>query len=229
MLSPEDIKKKVGIYALNFVKPAMAIGLGTGSTVNWFIKELGKMVEQGLEIKAVPSSRQTEQLAKEAGISLYDLNELTSLSLTIDGADEIDPQGNLIKGGGGALLQEKMVASASEELIIIADSSKLVKQPGKFPLPVEVIPFGYEMVRQKIISSRLCRNVSLRRKNDQPFVTDHHHFILDCAFERIDDAASLNIALHLIPGVVETGLFIHMASKAIIGYEDGRVEVLSYG
>ena len=214
------------MYAVNFVKAGMTIGLGTGSTVYWLIKELGKMVEQGLKIKAVPTSKQTEQLAKESGIELHGLNEMTRLSLTIDGADEIDPQGNLVKGGGGALLQEKMVAAASEELIIIADSSKLVEQLGKFPLPVEVIPFGYEMVREKIISSGLCKNVGLRKKNDQPFITDHYHYILDCAFEKLYDPVEINIALHLIPGVVETGLFINMAGKIIIGYEDGRVDVM---
>jgi len=148
--------------------------------------------------------------------------------LTIDGADEIDPQGRLIKGGGGALLQEKIVAAASDELIIIADSLKLVQQLGKFPLPVEVIPFGYKQVEQKIMAAGSCKKISLRKKNSKTFVTDHGHYILDCACEKIPDASALNLSLHLIPGVVETGLFINMASRAIIGYEGGKIEVINF-
>ena len=148
--------------------------------------------------------------------------------MTIDGADEIDPQGRLIKGGGGALLQEKIVAAASDELIIIADSSKLVQQLGKFPLPVEVIPFGYKQVEQKIIAAGFCKKISLRKKNSEIFVTDHGHYILDCDCDRIPDVSALNLSLHLIPGVVETGLFVNMASKAIIGHEGGKIEVINF-
>src|SRR6266498_6050874 len=142
----------------------MNIGVGSGTTVYWFIQELGKRIKEGLEITAIPTSSETERLAKKNGIMLSDLNEIDRLKLTIDGADEIDPLGQLIKGGGGALLQEKIVATASDELIIIGDSSKLVKQLGKFPLPIEVIPFGYKKVQEKIISSGLCNTVSLRQK-----------------------------------------------------------------
>jgi ribose 5-phosphate isomerase A len=227
-MTSEEIKKNVGFYAVNFVKQGMTIGLGSGTTVYWFIKELSKRIKQGLSIKTVPTSIATDRLAKEAGIAISDLNEIESLPLTIDGADEIDPNGQLIKGGGGALLQEKIVAAASEELIIIADNSKLVQQLGKFPLPVEVVPFGYKQVQQKIISSGLCKTVNLRQKNNQPFITDHQHYILDCTFEKIDDAFALNSVLHLIPGVAETGLFIDMASKAIIGHEDGRIELIKF-
>jgi ribose 5-phosphate isomerase A len=218
----------VGFYAVNFVKQGMTIGLGSGTTVYWFIKELSKRIKQGLSIKTVPTSIATDRLAKETGIAISDLNEIESLPLTIDGADEIDPNGQLIKGGGGALLQEKIVAAASEELIIIADNSKLVQQLGKFPLPVEVVPFGYKQVQQKIISSGLCKTVNLRQKNNRPFITDHQHYILDCTFEKIDDPFALNSVLHLIPGVAETGLFIDMASKAIIGHEDGRIELIKF-
>ncbi|HEV8283375.1 MAG TPA: ribose-5-phosphate isomerase RpiA [Chitinophagaceae bacterium] len=224
----EQGKKNAGIYAVDFIKQGMNIGVGSGSTVYWFIEELGKRVKQGLEIVAVPTSTKTEQLAKDAGINLSSLNDIDRLSLTIDGADEIDPHGQLIKGGGGALLQEKIVAAASDHLIIIADSSKLVQQLGKFPLPVEVIPFGDKQVKEQIIRSGLCKKISLRQRNNEVFITDHHHYILDCECEKIADASALNLALHLIPGIVETGLFINMANKAIIGYEDGRVEVLKY-
>lgn len=222
----EEIKKKVGKYAADLVKQGMIIGIGSGSTVHWLIEELGQRVKQGLRITAIPTSIQTSELAKKATIPVGDLDDVESLVLTIDGADEIDPNGRLIKGGGGALLQEKIVAAASKELIIIADSSKLVQQLGKFPLPVEVIPFGYKQVEQNIIVSGLCKKISLRKNAKGVFVTDHGHYILDCYYEKIADPEMLNTALHLIPGVVETGLFINMANKAIIGYEDGSVKMI---
>ncbi len=227
-MSRDEVKKEVGVYAAGLIKQGMTFGLGSGSTVYWLIEELGKRVKQGLEITAVPTSLQTKELANKVNIPVSDLKDIDELVLTIDGADEIDPQGLLIKGGGGALLQEKIVAAASKELIIIADSSKLVKQLGKFPLPVEVIPFGYGQVAKKIGSWGLCRMISQRVRNDQVFITDHGHYILDCYFEKIIDAPALNVALHLVPGVVETGLFISMANKAIIGYDDGKIEVTRY-
>ena len=230
-MSKEEVKKKTGVYAADYIKSGMTIGIGSGSTVYYLIEELGTRVKQGLDIIAVPTSLQTAQLADNAGIPISDLDNIGHLLLTIDGADEIDPHGQLIKGGGGALLQEKIVAAASEELIIIADSSKLVQQLGKFPLPVEVIPFGHKQIAQKIIAGGMaggfCRKVSLRTKNDEVFITDHGHYILDCYYEKIRDPATLNVSLHLTPGVVETGLFISMASKAIIGYEDGKIEVIA--
>jgi ribose 5-phosphate isomerase A len=228
LLTQEEIKKNAGIYAADFIKSEMVIGLGTGTTVYWLIEELGKRVEDGLNLTVVATSDQTAQLAKNAGIIVSDLNAINRLTFTIDGADEIDPEGQLIKGGGGALLKEKIVASASDELLVIADSSKLVEKLGKFPLPVEVVSFGYKQVIEKIIQTGVCKKVTLRKKSNEIFITDLNHYILDCEFEKIDDAFSLNNLLHLIPGVVETGLFIKMATKAIIGYEDGRVEVISY-
>jgi ribose 5-phosphate isomerase A len=227
-MSRDEIKKKLGVYAADLVKKGMTIGIGSGSTVYWLIEELGNRVKQGLEITTVPTSLQTAELAGKAGIPVLDLNNIHKLPLTIDGADEIDPQGRLIKGGGGALLQEKIVAAASDELIIIADSSKLVQQLGKFPLPVEVIPFGYKQVKQKIIAAEFCKKISLRREGSEIFVTDHGHYILDCDCEKIADASALNLFLHLIPGVVETGLFINMTNKAIIGYEEGKIEVINF-
>ncbi|MGZ8511668.1 MAG: ribose-5-phosphate isomerase RpiA [Chitinophagaceae bacterium] len=228
MLSADEIKKKLGLYAADFVKQEMVIGVGTGSTVYWLIQELGKRVNQGLSINIVPTSLETEELTQKAGIPVADLNSIANLPLTIDGADEIDAMGQLIKGGGGALLQEKIVASSSNQLIIIADSSKLVSQLGRFSLPVEVIPFGYKRVQQKIMNSGMCKEVTLRQKEGQPFVTDHHHYILDCEYKKMDDLVSLNNDLHNIPGVVETGLFLNMASRSIVGYPDGRIEIIIY-
>jgi ribose 5-phosphate isomerase A len=228
MLSIEEIKKQSGVYAADFVKQGATIGLGTGSTVYWLIDELGKRIKHGLDITIVPTSAQTAQLAKQAGMTVSSLDETSWLSLTIDGADEIDPQGQLIKGGGGALLQEKIVASASDELIIIADSTKLVSQLGKFPLPVEVIRFGYKQTLQKILESGFCHQATLRQKNGQVYITDHQHYILDCQCGKIADPRLLNDSLHLIPGVVETGLFTGMTRKAIVGYQDGSIKVIDF-
>jgi ribose 5-phosphate isomerase A len=224
----EHAKKNAAVFAADMVRQGMNIGLGSGTTVYWLVRELAERVKQGLQITVVPTSQETGRLAKEAGIRLADLNDVDQLSLTIDGADEIDQNGQLIKGGGGALLQEKMVAAASAKLIIIADSSKLVQQLGKFALPVEVIPFGYKQVEQSIVKAGVCKQIRLRKKESDIFITDHHHYLLDCECEKIADPSGLNMFLHLIPGVVETGLFIDMANQAVIGYEDGRVEVINY-
>lgn len=228
MLSSEEIKKNAGFYAADLIKNGMSFGLGTGTTVYWLIQELGARVAQGLEIKAVPTSEQTVQLAREAGIPLTDLDEIDRLAIAIDGADEIDPYGNLIKGGGGALLQEKIVAAAAERFIIIADQSKLVPRLGKFPLPVEVIPFGYKQVMRRILDSGLCRGIKLREKNGKPFISDHQHYIIDCQFDTIEHPLFLNAALENIAGVVETGLFLNMADHAIIGYDDGKIEMIRF-
>ena len=156
----DEIKKNTAFHAADYVRQGMAVGIGSGTTVFWLIQELGRRVQQGLQISAVPTSLQTAHLANEAGIPTLDLNQIDGLDLTIDGADEIDKLGNLIKGGGGALLQEKIVAAASNELIIIADNSKLVSQLGSFPLPVEVIPFGYRQVVAGWLASNLLGGAS---------------------------------------------------------------------
>lgn len=222
MHSPEDIKKLVGTYAAQFVEQDSVIGLGTGSTVYWLLQELGNRIKQGLRFTAVPTSSQTLKIGKELGIAFTELNDVDELSITIDGADEADPELQLIKGGGGALLQEKMVAAATKKLIIIADHTKIVEQLGKFPLPVEVIPFGWKQV-QKHIAKLGCERIELRARNGETYITDSHNYILDCYFEKIENAALLNAALHNIPGVVETGLFINMASTVIAGYPDGKI------
>lgn len=226
MFSAEDTKKRVGAYAADFIEQGMAVGLGTGSTVYWLLQTLGERVQQGLHITAVPTSRQTQTLATELGITLSDLNSVNELVLTIDGADEVDSHFQLIKGGGGALLQEKMVAAASKQLIIIVDDNKMVNTLGKFPLPVEVIPSGWSQVYRKIIALG-CRQAEIRQKNGQAFITDNGHYILDCHFDQITNPVDLNIQLHLIPGVVEVGLFCNMADIVVTGYTDGRIETKS--
>lgn len=224
MLTQEEIKKKLGKYAADLLPSNTTIGMGSGSTIYWLMQELALRIKQGFSLSIVSTSSRTKKLADEAGIKVIELNDVDVLPMAIDGADEIDDQFQLIKGGGGALLQEKMVAAASRKLIIIADETKYVKQLGHFPLPVEVIPAGWKQVQKKIRAMG-CDKVILRMKNNQPFVTDTGHHILDCHFEKINNAAALNISLHLIPGVVETGLFINMANNVIIGHTDGRIEV----
>lgn len=226
MRTKEEIKKIAAEHAMAFIEPNMTVGIGTGSTVHWFIHELANRVKSGLVCKCVPTSTATNVLAIELGIPMLTLNDVAKIDITIDGADEIDPQLTLIKGGGGALLQEKMVAAASDKLVIIADNSKLVQQLGAFPLPVEVIPYGWKQVQQHIAFTKDA-TVVLRTKDDAPFVTDHGHYILDCHFKKIADPAQLSITLNEIPGVVENGLFIKMANSAIIAKADGTVETIT--
>jgi ribose 5-phosphate isomerase A len=225
MLSTNEIKQRVGQEASLLVHEGMTVGLGTGSTAYWFTISLAERVKKGLRITAVPTSKEVEQLARENGIPVKTLNDVDHIDITVDGADEIDPQGQLIKGGGGALLQEKLVASASRKLVIIADHTKLVQQLGKYPLPVEVITYNYKHVQRKIEQTYKIE-VTLREKNGSAFITDHGHYILNCHFNKIANAALLNQELHLIPGVVETGLFINMTSSVLAGYVDGTVKKL---
>lgn len=223
MFTQDEIKQKLGIYAADFVKQDMLIGLGTGSTVYYLLKELGKRKQQGLHFTAVCTSFQTQSILQEEGISYVSLNDVERLQLAIDGADEADINGHLIKGGGAALLQEKIVEAAANELIIIIDDKKDVQTLGAFPLPVEVITFGWKQVQQKIESTYHIKT-KLREKEGKPLLTDHQHYILDCWFNAIPDPAALNTALHLMPGVVETGLFIGMATKIITGYANGDIK-----
>ncbi|PEC22126.1 ribose 5-phosphate isomerase A [Bacillus cereus] len=219
-----NLKQLAGEYAADYVKDGMKVGLGTGSTVYWTIQKLGQRVKQGLSFQAVPTSKETETLAQQLNIPLISLNDVQSLDLTIDGADEIDSNLQLIKGGGGALLREKIVASSSKELIIIADESKLATRLGAFPLPIEIIPFSWKQTENKIQS--LGCQTTLRLKNNETFITDNNNMIIDCVFpNHISNPANLHEQLKMIPGVVETGLFIDMTSKAIIGTENGIKEL----
>ncbi|KXY78657.1 ribose 5-phosphate isomerase A [Bacillus anthracis] len=219
-----NLKQLAGEYAANFVKDGMKIGLGTGSTVYWTIQKLGERVKEGLSFQAVPTSKETETLAHQLNIPLISLNDVQSLDLTIDGADEIDSNLQLIKGGGGALLREKIVASSSKELLIIADKSKLVTHLGTLPLPVEIIPFSWKQTESKI--QALGCQTTLRLKNNETFITDNNNIIIDCIFPHsITNPAHLHTQLKMITGVVETGLFISMTSKAIIGTKNGIMEL----
>ncbi|MDE3249495.1 MAG: ribose-5-phosphate isomerase RpiA, partial [Bacteroidota bacterium] len=224
MLTKDEIKKRVAVAALDYVQSGMTIGIGTGTTAWWLVEALGEKVKNGFTCICVPTSKETAEHARSLGIVLKELNEIDAIDITIDGADEMDTSLNLIKGGGGALLQEKMVAAASKKYCIIAGAEKKVSTLGAFPLPVEVVPYGWKQVKHRLEQAWKAQ-VNLRKKH-KPFVTDHGHYIIDCHFKSIPDPASLNSQLHLIPGVVETGLFVQMADIVLLANNDGSVEVL---
>jgi len=222
------MKKAAAIGALRFVKPGMNIGLGTGSTANHFIEALGAKVKEGLDIKGVPTSKASNELAEKHGIPLTTLDANPHLDLTVDGTDEFDSEFRLIKGGGGALLFEKIVASSSRFMVVIADESKKVKALGKFPLPVEVMRFGTNATAWKMERAlahlKLDAKMVLRVKDGKPFVTDGGHFIIDCAIGEIPDPQRLDAVLKSIPGVIETGLFIGICGIVLMGTPKGVTE-----
>lgn len=231
-LSPIDKAKFAAAKrATMYVESGMRVGLGTGSTAAWLVRCLGEMVrDEGLKIKGVPTSARTAQLAREVGIEVISLDEAKWLDLTIDGTDEYDSNFSLIKGGGGALLQEKIVATASDQMVVIADISKQVETLGAFPLPVEVIPFGWQTTKTLIEETLigldvLGRTTTLRLNGDVPYITDEGNHILDLHLNRIGHPRQLSLVLNQIPGVVENGLFIDICDIVVIGYGDGRVEV----
>ncbi len=230
-LSPIDTAKFVAARrACDYVSSGMKVGLGTGSTAAWLVKCLGEMVrDNGLDIVGVPTSTRTAELARQVGIKVTSLDDAKWLDMTIDGADEFDPELNLIKGGGGALLQEKIVATASDQMIVIADKTKQVETLGAFPLPVEVVPFGWQTTKalvEETLSSLdvLGDSSTIRMNGETPFVTDEGNYIIDLHLKRISDARQFGIVVNQIPGVVENGLFIDICDIVIIGHGDGRVE-----
>src|SRR5579871_5838294 len=218
-------KKLAAAKAVEFIRSGMTIGLGTGSTAYWAIQGIGEQVRNGLSIRAIATSVQSDTLARELGIPMIPFSEIDHLDITIDGADEVDEALNLIKGGGGALLREKIVASATRFYIIIVDESKLVRQLGRFPLPVEVAPFGWELTMRRLAA--LGCTPHRRLSGDQPFLTDNQHYILDCAFGAIADPAALHRQVSDITGVMEDGFFIGMADIVVAGSPEGDIRVLS--
>lgn len=234
-LTPADLGKRAAAErALGFVESGMRLGLGTGSTAAWFVKLLGERIRATTltGIIAVPTSVATGKLAEHERVPLTTLDEAGWLDLTVDGADEFDPDLSLIKGGGGALLQEKIVACASDRMVVITDPSKRVATLGAFPLPIEVVPFGWE-VTKAIVEAALAdcdvdtRRTALRLKRDEPFLTDGGHFILDLHLGRIGNPALLSARLTAIPGVIETGLFVGIADTVIVGHEGGDADVVT--
>ncbi|MGH6683220.1 MAG: ribose-5-phosphate isomerase RpiA [Pseudolabrys sp.] len=219
-------KRAAAARAVEFVRPGMRLGLGTGSTAKHFVELVGERVRAGLDIIAVPTSQATRTDAERCGIILTTLDETPELDLTVDGADEIAPDLNLIKGGGGALLREKIVAAASARMVVIADRSKWVAALGGFPLPIEVAPFGLgatlRAIEKAVSAVQASGPLTVRLgKNGHAFVTDGGHWIVDAALGRIDDPAALAHALSGIPGVMEHGLFVGLAQTAILAGPDG--------
>lgn len=209
--------------AVEFVQSGMILGLGTGSTFNFFLRKLSEKIKNGLQISGVSTSNSTTSLALSYNIPLVYINEVEEIDLTIDGADEVDKQFNGIKGGGGALLYEKLIASISKRNIWIVDHSKIVEKLGKFPLPVEIIPFGYKQTLNKIKQAGL--NPSLRIKNGEIFQTDAGNYIIDLSLRKIENSQKLSNDIKLLSGVVENGLFVNTPDLVLVGYEDG-VKVL---
>ncbi len=225
----DDLKRRAAKAALAYVEDGMRLGLGTGSTAAHFVELLGTRVAEGLNVRGVPTSEATAELARRAGVPIATLDELPELDLDIDGADEIGPGLALIKGGGGALLREKIVAHASRRMIVIADSAKHVDELGAFPLPVEVVGFGLTAtvlaVERVAIELGLNVAIDLRLRNGEVFITDSGNRILDASFGRIPDPEALARRLAEIPGVVEHGLFLGCADLALIASADGVAEV----
>ena len=224
-MDPRTLKIEAARAALAHVEDGMRLGIGTGSTAEEFVRLLAQRVASGLSVVGVPTSERTAALCRELGVPLSDLDAMPELDLTIDGADEVDPDLNLVKGGGGALLREKIVATASARMIVIADASKLVDHLGRFPLPIEVNRFGLKATEIAIGRAAsglgLDGPISIRMQGGEPFVTDGGHFILDASFGLIRDPDRLSQALHAIPGVVEHGLFLGLAERVVIADPEG--------
>ena len=227
-MTPDDMKHQAAMKAIELVEPGMRLGLGTGSTARHFVDLLGAKVKAGLDVLCVPTSNATRIQAEALHIPLTTLDETPELDLTVDGADELDDHLQLIKGGGGALLREKIVALASDRMVVIADLSKRVPRLGAFPLPVEVVKFGWRSTEEWVLScieeAGAAGPVRLRKTPaGEPFITDNGNYILDCALGRIDDAEMLHDLLKSVPGVVETGLFIGIADTAFVADASGVV------
>lgn len=225
-MSPDDLKKQAAARALELVRPGMRLGLGTGSTAKHFVDLLGARVAEGLDVICVSTSEVTQAQARSLAIPMSTLDETPELDLTIDGADELDRELRLIKGGGAALLREKIVAAASARMIVIADDSKLVTKLGRFPLPIEVVPFGLEVTRRAVAAAVAASGATgelvLRRRPDGAvLLTDGGHYILDAHLGAIERPEALAQALNQVPGVVEHGLFIGLASAAILAGPGG--------
>lgn len=227
-MSASDQKKAAGEYALKFIKDGMNVGLGTGSTAEHLVRALAA---SDMKVKCAATSVQTATLATSLGLRVYTLDELGRIDVTVDGADEIDADLNLIKGGGGALMREKIVAHVSEMIVTIADGSKLVDRLGAFALPIEVVDFapGVALTEiKRVVSDLGCASDEARIRADdagEPFITDGGHLIIDCACDAIPDARALEMALNALPFVVENGIFTGLSSVAVLGTDDGVKEV----
>jgi ribose 5-phosphate isomerase A len=233
-MTPQDTAKRAAAsFALDrFVEPGMRVGLGSGSTSHWMVRLLGERVRDGFDVIGVATSTGTADLAREVGIRVLELDAVDGLDVTLDGADEIDPQLRMIKGGGACLLWEKIVAKASSRMVAMVDASKTVTTLGAFPLPIEVVRFGWRSTERHIAAVLAAADVdgwaiSRRMVGGEPLLTDSGHYILDLALGRIGDPEALEQGLRRIPGVVETGLFLGVASAMVVGGEDGTARLVA--
>jgi ribose 5-phosphate isomerase A len=232
-MTPQDsAKRAAAILALDrFVEPGMRLGLGSGSTAHWMVRLLGERVRAGLDVVGVATSTATADLARESGIRVVELDAVERLDVTLDGADEIDPQLRMIKGGGACLLWEKIVATASARMVAMVDSTKTVTTLGAFPLPIEVVRFGWRSTQRHVAAVLAASDVdrrTIRRREvlDDPLLTDSGHYILDLDLGRIGEPEVLAEGLRRLPGVVETGLFLGIASAMVVGHEDGTARLI---
>ncbi len=214
----EELKRKAAYEAVKEIRDGMIVGLGTGSTTKYAILKLGEMVKNGLDVVGIATSLESERIAREAGIKVADINDYESIDVTIDGADQVDNNLNLIKGGGGALLREKIVASCSKREIIVVDESKIVSS-FSFPLPVEVVKFGWKRTAEKLAKLNLKPHIR------HGFVTDNGNYILDCEYDKLENVEEMEAEINNLPGVVENGLFIGLTSEVIVGKKDG-IEIM---
>ncbi|MEM9107098.1 MAG: ribose-5-phosphate isomerase RpiA [Pseudomonadota bacterium] len=232
-MDARELKIQAAAAALEHVQPGMRLGIGTGSTADEFVRLLAERVDAGFDVQGVPTSERTAGLCLELGVPLFSIEDVPQLDLTIDGADELDHDLRLIKGGGGALLREKIVAAASAKMIVIADETKVVETLGHYPLPIEVNPFGLKATQINLEKTctdlGLNGSIDIRTDRSVPFETDGGHYILDASFGRIRDAEALASALNAVPGVVEHGLFLGYASQAIIAGSSGIRIIKSRG
>jgi ribose 5-phosphate isomerase A len=220
-----DAKQRAGERAVEFIEDGMTVGLGTGSTAYWMVERLGARVREGLRVRCVPTSRRTEEQARSLGIPLADFSDVRRLDLAVDGADEIGPGLALIKGGGGALLREKLVARAARRFVVIADASKRVETLGRFPLPVEVVPFAWEVTARRVAEVTNTEPSLRRDGRGEIYLTDNGNYILDCRCGEIRDPDEMERDLKLLTGVVESGLFVRMADLAVVA-TDAAVEII---
>jgi ribose 5-phosphate isomerase A len=221
-----DSKRRAAEKAVEFIKDGMVVGLGTGSTAFWAIEKIGENVKNGMQLKAVATSVQTEKLARERNIPIVPFEEIEAIDLTIDGADEVDKHYNLLKGGGGALLREKIVAFHTSFYIVVVDESKLVEKLGRFPLPLEIVPFGADLTLH--ILQENFGKVNLRKSNGKLYSTDNGNLIADVHSFPIEEPARLDQELHAVPGVIETGLFSRsLVSKIIVGTKGSDIRIIT--
>jgi ribose 5-phosphate isomerase A len=219
-MTPDQQKALAALKAMEFIQDGQVLGLGTGSTVHHFLTALGQRVQQGLRVRGVPTSQSTAVYARQLGIPLLSNEEPWDIDVAVDGADQVDPRLNLIKGGGGALLREKIVAKAAQQFIVIVDQAKQVARLGlPFPLPVEIVPFGWRTTQRHL--ENLGWQSPLRQRAGQPFLTDNGNYIIDLHIPEIANPSALELSLNQIPGVVECGLFVMMTSLVITGTDDG--------